>query len=208
MRTTEYAERAGRVRDIGVQIALNRIDVHGRPHPRRGAGHGAWSTASAGSWRSTGRSPSARCSPSPPCSPGSTGPLTSLSNVRVDIMTALISFERVFEVLDLEPLVEERPGAVAVARRAVRCRARRRGLPLPISRRGVARLARGGRLAAIVAAGGEVLHDVTVAVPAGPARRPRRALRCRQDDARPRSCRASMTRRPGPCASVESTCAT
>ncbi|MGH3471974.1 MAG: ABC transporter ATP-binding protein [Nocardioidaceae bacterium] len=35
------------------------------------------------------------------------GPLTSLSNVRVDIMTALVSFERVFEVLDLEPMIKE-----------------------------------------------------------------------------------------------------
>ena len=35
------------------------------------------------------------------------GPLTSLSNVRVDVMTALVSFERVFEVLDLHPLVKE-----------------------------------------------------------------------------------------------------
>jgi len=35
------------------------------------------------------------------------GPLTALSNVRVDIMTALVSFERVFEVLDLEPLVKD-----------------------------------------------------------------------------------------------------
>ena len=35
------------------------------------------------------------------------GPLTSLSNVRVDVMTALVSFERVFEVLDLHPLVRE-----------------------------------------------------------------------------------------------------
>ncbi len=39
------------------------------------------------------------------------GPLTALSNVRVDVMTALVSFERVFEVLDLEPLVRESPGA-------------------------------------------------------------------------------------------------
>ena len=39
------------------------------------------------------------------------GPLTALSNVRVDIMTALVSFERVFEVLDLEPMVAEKPGA-------------------------------------------------------------------------------------------------
>jgi ATP-binding cassette subfamily B protein len=35
------------------------------------------------------------------------GPLTALSNVRVDVMTALVSFERVFEVLDLDPLVRE-----------------------------------------------------------------------------------------------------
>jgi ATP-binding cassette subfamily B protein len=39
------------------------------------------------------------------------GPLTGLSNVRVDVMTALVSFERVFEVLDLEPMVQDRPGA-------------------------------------------------------------------------------------------------
>ncbi len=40
------------------------------------------------------------------------GPLTALSNVRVDVMTALVSFERVFEVLDLPPLIKEQPGAV------------------------------------------------------------------------------------------------
>ncbi|MGQ0846447.1 MAG: ABC transporter ATP-binding protein [Sporichthyaceae bacterium] len=40
-------------------------------------------------------------------------PLTALSNVRVDVMTALVSFDRVFEVLDLEPAIAERPGAVA-----------------------------------------------------------------------------------------------
>ena len=39
------------------------------------------------------------------------GPLTALSNVRVDVMTALVSFERVFEVLDLPALVEERDDA-------------------------------------------------------------------------------------------------
>ncbi|MEU6741771.1 ABC transporter ATP-binding protein [Streptosporangium sandarakinum] len=39
------------------------------------------------------------------------GPLTSLSNVHVDVMTALVSFDRVFEVLDLKPMVAERPGA-------------------------------------------------------------------------------------------------
>jgi len=35
------------------------------------------------------------------------GPLTSLSNIRVDVMSALVSFERVFEVLDLEPMVTD-----------------------------------------------------------------------------------------------------
>ncbi|MBS2961594.1 ABC transporter ATP-binding protein [Actinocrinis puniceicyclus] len=39
------------------------------------------------------------------------GPLTALANVRVDVMTALVSFDRVFELLDLPPMVTERPGA-------------------------------------------------------------------------------------------------
>ncbi len=39
------------------------------------------------------------------------GPLTSMSNVQVDVMTALVSFERVLEVLDLEPSVAEKPDA-------------------------------------------------------------------------------------------------
>ena len=43
------------------------------------------------------------------------GPLTALSNVRVDVMTALVSFERVIEVLDLPPLIADRPGASALA---------------------------------------------------------------------------------------------
>ncbi len=48
------------------------------------------------------------------------GPLTAMSNVQVDVMTALVSFERVLEVLDLEPTVSEKPDATdlraAVAR--------------------------------------------------------------------------------------------
>lgn len=39
------------------------------------------------------------------------GPVTTLSNVHVEIMTALVSFDRVFEVLDLEPQIEESPDA-------------------------------------------------------------------------------------------------
>jgi ATP-binding cassette, subfamily B, bacterial len=40
------------------------------------------------------------------------GPITALSNVQVDVMTALVSFDRVFEVLDLKPLIAEEPDAV------------------------------------------------------------------------------------------------
>ncbi len=41
-------------------------------------------------------------------------PLTALASARLDVMQALVSFERVFEVLDLVPLVQERPGARAL----------------------------------------------------------------------------------------------
>jgi ABC-type multidrug transport system fused ATPase/permease subunit len=54
-------------------------------------------------------------------------PMTALANARVDVMTALVSFERVFEVLDLQPMITEKPdarplpdGPVAVALRDVR----------------------------------------------------------------------------------------
>jgi ATP-binding cassette subfamily B protein len=42
------------------------------------------------------------------------GPLNQLSSVQIDVMTALVSFDRVFEVLDLEPMIDEKPGAVDV----------------------------------------------------------------------------------------------
>ncbi|MBV9291785.1 MAG: ABC transporter ATP-binding protein [Frankiales bacterium] len=40
------------------------------------------------------------------------GPITALSNVQVDVMTALVSFDRVFEVLDLPPMIEDKPDAI------------------------------------------------------------------------------------------------
>ncbi len=46
------------------------------------------------------------------------GPLTALSNVQVDVMSALVSFERVFEVLDLEPMIADKPNATALPRDA------------------------------------------------------------------------------------------
>jgi ATP-binding cassette, subfamily B, bacterial len=41
-------------------------------------------------------------------------PLVGLSNIQVSVMTALVSFERVFEVLDLEPMIREKPDAIAI----------------------------------------------------------------------------------------------
>ena len=45
------------------------------------------------------------------------GPIASLSNVQINVMTALVSFDRVFEVLDLKPLVADRPGAAVLPAR-------------------------------------------------------------------------------------------
>ncbi len=44
------------------------------------------------------------------------GPLTQLSNVNLDVMTALVSFERLFEVLDIVPMIQEDPDAVDIPR--------------------------------------------------------------------------------------------
>jgi ATP-binding cassette subfamily B protein len=46
------------------------------------------------------------------------GPITSLSSVQVSVMTALVSFDRVFEVLDLKPLIADKPDAVTLPRTA------------------------------------------------------------------------------------------
>lgn len=43
-------------------------------------------------------------------------PLTTLSNVQVDVMTALVSFDRLFEVFDLKPMIDDQPGSVPLPR--------------------------------------------------------------------------------------------
>jgi ATP-binding cassette subfamily B protein len=48
------------------------------------------------------------------------GPITGLSNLQVDVMTTLVSFERVFEVLDLKPMVTEKPDAKPIPAGGVR----------------------------------------------------------------------------------------
>jgi ATP-binding cassette, subfamily B, bacterial len=46
------------------------------------------------------------------------GPINAMSNLQINVLTALVSFDRVFEVLDLKPLIAERPGAVALGTEA------------------------------------------------------------------------------------------
>ena len=95
-------------------------------------------------------------------------PLTALANAHVEIASALVSFERVFEVLDLVPLIQERPGAVAVPDGAGVRRVRRRAVRLPVGRQGVAGLAGGGRGTRLTAA--ETKCCTAFRSPRGPAR--------------------------------------
>jgi ATP-binding cassette subfamily B protein len=47
------------------------------------------------------------------------GPLTQLSNVQLDVMSTLVSFDRIFEVLDLEPMINERENAIPLRRGSI-----------------------------------------------------------------------------------------
>jgi len=109
----QFGERAGRVAEIGTRTAMGQAVFMT-----------ALSTVSAlalalvyglGGWLALRRS----------LDPGTVvtlalllsrlyGPLTSLASARVDAVSALVSFERVFEVLDLVPLVTEKPDARSV----------------------------------------------------------------------------------------------
>ncbi len=73
------------------------------------------------------------------------GPLTALSNVRVDVMTAVVSFERVFEVLDLPPLVREAEHPEQLPRGPLDLRLEHVGFSYPRAERGVAAVAGGAR---------------------------------------------------------------
>ena len=69
-------------------------------------------------------------------------PLMGLSNVQVSVMTTLVSFERIFEVLDLKPMITEKPGAVAVPPGPLERAVRARLVSLSHGRRGVVGVAR------------------------------------------------------------------
>ena len=106
----EYADRAAGVRDMGVRIAMNRsvffvaLTLVASLATAMIYGFGGLMAVSGQLTIGTLLALTALLA-------RLYGPLTSLSNVRVDVMTALVSFERVFEVLDLKPLITEREGA-------------------------------------------------------------------------------------------------
>ena len=161
----EFGERAERVRDIGVRTAMvSRVFVTALSLVSALAqalvyGLGGWLAV-------TGR-----------IEPGTVvtlallltrlyTPMTALANARVDVMTALVSFERVFEVLDLKPMITERPGAVALPDGPVDVRLRGVRFGYPSAER--VSLASLEEVAVLDSRGGEeVLHDVDLEVGAG-----------------------------------------
>ena len=140
-----FRSRAARVRDIGITSAM-----YGRSSSSSLTLVAALARRSCTGWAATSRSTGS-------LSAGTVvalallltrlyGPLTALSNARVDVMSALVSFERVFEVLDLEPMIADAPDArraAAPTRAAIEFADVH--FSLPDRRRGVARLARGRR---------------------------------------------------------------
>ncbi|MEV4630848.1 ABC transporter ATP-binding protein [Micromonospora sp. NPDC049523] len=110
-----FAERADRVRDIGVQTAMYSRTFFVAMLLVASLAQAL--TYGLGGWLAVNGSVSA----------GTVvtlallltrlyGPLTALSNVRVDVMSALVSFDRVFEVLDLKPSIAQKPDAVTIPR--------------------------------------------------------------------------------------------
>ena len=113
------------------------------------------------------------------------GPLTALSNARVDVMSALVSFDRVFEVLDLAPMIarRRRRGGAAGATRAASSSATSGS---PTRARTRCRLPRSRTSPRWTRPpSSEVLHGRLVPGRARRADRARRAFRRRQDDDQP-----------------------
>lgn len=93
-------------------------------------------------------------------------PLTSLASARVDVMSAMVSFERVFEILDLKPLIADKPDAVEVPPGPVSVEFRNVGFAYPAADK--VSLASLEEVATLDTRGGStVLHDVSFRVEPG-----------------------------------------
>ena len=95
------------------------------------------------------------------------GPLTGLSNVRIDVMTALVSFERVFEILDLPPMVAQSPHAHPAPQGPLDVRFEHVTFHYPRPEEiSLASLESVAREQSVIASG-DVLTDISFTVPAG-----------------------------------------
>ncbi|UTT49786.1 ABC transporter ATP-binding protein [Rhodococcus gordoniae] len=93
-------------------------------------------------------------------------PLTALASARMDVMSAMVSFERVFEILDLKPLIEQSPDARPVPDGPVSVELREVGFAYPSADK--VSLASLEEVAVLDSRGGEeVLHDVSFRVEPG-----------------------------------------
>ena len=93
-------------------------------------------------------------------------PLTALANARVEIMSALVSFERVFEVLDLKPLIADKPDPTPVPEGALSLSFDHVSFSYPSADK--VSLASLEEVAVLDKRGGEeVIHDVSFTVPPG-----------------------------------------
>ena len=161
----QYAERAGRVRDIGVKIALSRtvffVALTLVASLATALIYGAGGVMAVNGSLSVGELVALAA-----LLGRLYGPLTGLANVRVDVMTALVSFERVFEVLDLEPIVQEAANPVVLQQRPVSVDFEGVGFRYPsadeVSLASLETVASGDRRG-----GGAVLHDVTFSIQPG-----------------------------------------
>ena len=161
----EYAVRAAKVRDIGVRIAVNRsvffvaLTLVASLATAMVYGVGGLMAVNDALTVGTLLALTALLA-------RLYGPLTAISNVRVDILTALVSFERVFEVLDLEPLVAEAPDARPVPAGPVRVEVDGVSFSYPsadeVSLASLETTATGDRRGS-----GPVLHDVSFTVEPG-----------------------------------------
>ena len=161
----QYAERAGRVRDIGVKIALTRtlffVALTLVASLATALVYGAGGVMTVEKTIKVGELVALAA-----LLGRLYGPLTALSNVRVDVMTALVSFERVFEVLDLKPIVQEGANPVALQPGPVSLEFDGVGFRYPsadeVSLISLETVASGDRRG-----GGAVLHDVTFSIQPG-----------------------------------------
>ncbi len=162
---SQYADRAGRVRDIGIKIALTRtlffVALTLVASLATALVYGAGGVMAVNKTIQVGELVALAA-----LLGRLYGPLTALSNVRVDVMTALVSFERVFEVLDLQPLVKEAAKPVVLPQHEVSVKFENVGFRYPsaneISLISLEALASGDRRG-----GGSVLHDVSFSIQPG-----------------------------------------